>query len=249
MLCSIWTALALLCVLFPSVTLGFFCSPILSPGGSERTSQAQRIPRSTVAASTNNIFVTTDTATDDSDAVQSKIQVYDSVISPLTCQIMHCLLVEQIYWSDGDTVIFHRPDDDTSEEDVEQPPLTQLGWCIHRLLTEIGDISRTVEYWSRDEFMNIPAHVDIDENQFNDNISISCISSGSSGYTTDDGNNNREKSTNRHKSKKRKAKEVQLQTNCQNFKPTRRQNYKWMKDTQMAVKREKSTWINANPVE
>ena len=99
---------------------------------------------------------------------------------------MHCLLVEQIYWSNGDTVIFQRPDDDTSEEDVEQSPLTQLEWCIHRLLTEIGDISRTVEYWSRDEFMNIPAHVDIDENQFNDNISISCISSGSSGYTNDD---------------------------------------------------------------
>lgn len=181
---SIRSALVL-CIIFPDVTLGFFCSPILSPGGIGRTSQARRIPRPAVAALTNDNIITTDAAIDDSDAIQSKIQVYDSVISPLTCQIMHCLLVEQSYRSDGDTVIFQRPDDDTMEKDAEQPPLTQLEWCIHRLLTEIGDTSRTVEYWSRDEFMNIPAHVDIDENRFNDNIS-STSSIASSGGASDD---------------------------------------------------------------
>lgn len=86
---------------------------------------------------------------------QTDIQVYDNVVSPLACRIMHCLAVEQSFQSDGETCVFQR-----------REASTPLECCIDRILTALGDHSQTVEYWSRDEYMNIDVHVDIDENRF-----------------------------------------------------------------------------------
>ena len=86
---------------------------------------------------------------------QTDIQVYDNVVSPLACRIMHCLAVEQSFQSDGETCVFQRNE-----------ASTPLECCIDRILAALGDHSQTVEYWSRDEYMNIDAHVDIDENRF-----------------------------------------------------------------------------------
>jgi hypothetical protein len=88
--------------------------------------------------------------------VNNDVQVYDSAFSPLTCEVLHALCVEQSLRVDGDTYIFWRPP-------FHKRPLTPLEHAIDSALTALDDPSRTVEYWSRTEYMNIDAHVDIAE--------------------------------------------------------------------------------------
>jgi hypothetical protein len=48
-------------------------------------------------------------------------------------------------------------------------PLTPLEHAIHSILLELNDPCHIVEYWSRDEYMNMDAHVDIAEQELEDN--------------------------------------------------------------------------------
>jgi hypothetical protein len=86
------------------------------------------------------------------------VQVYDAAFSPVACKVIHALALEHSLASNSDTCIFLRPPFNVTA-------LTPLEHAMDSALTALNDTSgRIVEYWSRDEYMNIDAHVDIDEN-------------------------------------------------------------------------------------
>jgi hypothetical protein len=92
---------------------------------------------------------------------ENPVQVFDNVVSPVVANVLHYLAFEQSLRSNGDTCLFVRPPYNTK-------PLTPLEHFIDSVLTTSETPAsadcRVVEYWSREEYMNIKAHVDIDEN-------------------------------------------------------------------------------------
>jgi hypothetical protein len=90
-----------------------------------------------------------------------EIQVYDHVFSPEACQELHELAVDHASRSESSVV--HRFGGGGTETTDTMTPLEQ---ALHFLLKEVGDTTTPIiEYWSRDEYMNINAHCDIDERQ------------------------------------------------------------------------------------
>jgi hypothetical protein len=86
------------------------------------------------------------------------VQVYDAAFSPVACNVIQSLALVHSLASNSDTCIFFRPP-------FNETALTPLEHAMDSALTALNDTSgRIVEYWSRDEYMNIDAHVDIDEN-------------------------------------------------------------------------------------
>lgn len=77
------------------------------------------------------------------------VTVHDDVISNATCETMD----RQLQLGDlGHTVFFR-----------EEPPRTFTESVIHSLLLSTNDNSPIVEYWWREEWMNLELHRDIDE--------------------------------------------------------------------------------------
>jgi hypothetical protein len=99
---------------------------------------------------------------DDANSEINSVQVFDNVVSPVVANVLHYLAFEQSLRSNGDTCLFVRPP-------YNNKPLTPLEHFIDSVLnttetTKASADCRVVEYWSREEYMNIKAHVDIDEN-------------------------------------------------------------------------------------
>jgi hypothetical protein len=92
---------------------------------------------------------------------ENPVQVFDNVVSPVVANVLHYLAFEQSLRSNGDTCLFVRQPYNTK-------PLTPLENFIDSVLTTLETPAsadcRVVEYWSREEYMNIKAHADIDEN-------------------------------------------------------------------------------------
>lgn len=86
----------------------------------------------------------------------SSVTVYDETFSSSTCKELHYLAVDHSTRGDDGSSLFIRPPNN-------ERPLTPLEHAIDSALVALGDTSRKVEYWSRDEFMNIDVHADIDE--------------------------------------------------------------------------------------
>eukprot|EP00978_Attheya_sp_CCMP212_P041270 scaffold234566_cov53-Attheya_sp.AAC.1 len=86
------------------------------------------------------------------------VQVYDDAFSPVACQVLHCLsILHSLKKSGEETTIFFRPPHNVTS-------LTLLEQALDSALTALQDnSSQYVEYWSRQEYMNMDAHVDIDE--------------------------------------------------------------------------------------
>jgi len=86
------------------------------------------------------------------------VQVYDDAFSPVACQVLHCLsILHSLKKSGEETTIFFRPPHNVTS-------LTLLEQALDSALTALQDnSSHYVEYWSRQEYMNMDAHVDIDE--------------------------------------------------------------------------------------
>jgi hypothetical protein len=101
--------------------------------------------------------------------VSALVQVYDSVFSPMACNVIHALSVDHSIRGNSDTCIFLRPPFNTV-------PLTPLEHAIDSALSALNDPCRTVEYWSRDEYMNIDAHVDIAEQELEEDGILRCPS-------------------------------------------------------------------------
>jgi hypothetical protein len=103
-------------------------------------------------------------STDDQAAPRSDVSVYDGVFSPSACGEMHYLA--SLRGDDGSS-IFTRPPHN-------EMPLTPFEHAIDSALVELGDSSKLVEYWSRDKYMNIDAHTDIDEMQLEEERTLRC---------------------------------------------------------------------------
>ncbi len=104
-------------------------------------------------------------------AINPTVQVFDNTFSAKVCEELHYLAVEHNErTSDGSSVFLRPPHNDK--------PLTPIEHAIDSALIEIGDTARLVEYWSRDEYMNIDAHADIDEAMLEDEGAVRCPSVG-----------------------------------------------------------------------
>lgn len=81
--------------------------------------------------------------------------------------MLHDLAVEHYERTNDGSSFFTRPPHNDK-------PLTPIEHAIDSALIELGDTTKRVEYWSRDEYMNIDAHADIDEAMLEDEGEIRC---------------------------------------------------------------------------
>lgn len=89
------------------------------------------------------------------------MRVCDNVVSPSTCELLHCLAIEHSERSHDGSSVFRRG----AASDGE---LTLLETLIDSVLTSMNDTSPLVEYWSRNKWINLEAHADIDEDTLKD---------------------------------------------------------------------------------
>lgn len=102
------------------------------------------------------------------------VQICDGAFSPAACEVLRCLAVEGTLRRDSDaTVLFVRPPSNATA-------LTPLEHAIDSALTALGDGTAAVEYWYRDEHMNLDAHVDLDEVAFDEESETGGITAAAS---------------------------------------------------------------------
>ena len=91
-----------------------------------------------------------------------KVQVYDHVFSaPTQCELLHKLAVDHAERGlDGSSIFYRR-----KQQDVV---LTPLEMALDSILEQLGDPNPVVEYWSRQEYLNLDAHADVDEEELED---------------------------------------------------------------------------------
>lgn len=110
-------------------------------------------------------------------SIDELVQVYDDTFSDLACTVINCLAVEHSFRLDGETCLYTRPP-------FNERPLQPLEHAIDSALSALeseknnsnsSNNERTVvEYWSRVEYMNMDAHVDIDERALEDEGVLHC---------------------------------------------------------------------------
>lgn len=98
---------------------------------------------------------------------EEEVRVYDGVFSSEACEMIHYLAVEHYERTNDGSSIFTRPPHNDR-------PLTPIEHAIDSALIELGDNTKRVEYWSRDEYMNIDVHADIDEAMLEDEGVVRC---------------------------------------------------------------------------
>ena len=86
----------------------------------------------------------------------------DNVFSPQVCQQLNELASEHSYRSSDGSSYFLRGNNNNQEMRQTQA-LTPLECALESVLQLLGDDNEIVEYWSRIEYINMDAHVDIDE--------------------------------------------------------------------------------------
>ena len=89
------------------------------------------------------------------------VRVCDNVVSPSTCELLHCLAVEHSERSYDGSSVFRRGV-------ASDGKLTPLETMIDSVLSSLNDTSPLVEYWSRSKWTNLEAHADIDEDTLKD---------------------------------------------------------------------------------
>mmetsp|Transcript_1729 Transcript_1729/g.2481 ORF Transcript_1729/g.2481 Transcript_1729/m.2481 type:complete len:435 (-) Transcript_1729:111-1415(-) len=95
------------------------------------------------------------------------IHVFDNVFSPYACEeLMYLSRDHSTRGNDGSSVFVRPPHN--------HRPLTPIEHAIDSFLSSLGDSTQKVEYWSRDEYMNIDVHADIDEEQLEDDNELRC---------------------------------------------------------------------------
>jgi len=100
-----------------------------------------------------------------------QVQVFDNVFSSYVCEELHYESEEHSTRGNDGSSVFTRPPDNIK-------PLTPIENAIHSFLSTLGDKTQKVEYWSRDEYINIDAHADIDEVELEDENTIRCPEMG-----------------------------------------------------------------------
>jgi len=115
-------------------------------------------------------------SSDDSSSEPSQnlnVRVYDNVFSSEACDSIHGLAIDhqcRATNSDGSSIFYRPPEDGVT--------LTPLELAIDSTLAALNDTSRVVEYWSREEYLNIDAHADVDEGELEDEGEIRCPTFG-----------------------------------------------------------------------
>ena len=95
------------------------------------------------------------------------VKVYENAFNPSACEMLHYLAVDHHERTNDGSSTFDRPPHN-------RRPLTPLENAIDSALTEMGDETKLVEYWSRDEYMNVDAHTDIDEVMLEEKGKLRC---------------------------------------------------------------------------
>ena len=95
------------------------------------------------------------------------VKIYDNVLSVDTCELLDELAQEYEENRGGihGSSIFYRRD---TNNNMEGKYITPIEHALHSILTAIGDNNTIVEYWSRQEYMNLDVHSDIDEVELED---------------------------------------------------------------------------------
>ncbi len=105
------------------------------------------------------------------DTDRSTIQVFDNVFSSYACEELTSLTQDHSERGNDGSSVFTRPPHN-------EKPLTPIEHAIDSFLISINDTTQKVEYWSRDEYINIDAHADIDEEQLEDEDILRCPQMG-----------------------------------------------------------------------
>jgi hypothetical protein len=135
--------------------------------------------------STNGATIQNNTGVEDTctsaELAINDIKIYDNVYSTETCTLLHQLAKEHSDVMGDDSSIFYRKNHlqkytkstKKSKDDIHQRyghdhhpiRMTPLEFAIDSILTNICNDTTTniVEYWSRQDYMNMDVHCDIDE--------------------------------------------------------------------------------------
>ena len=117
---------------------------------------------------------------DDAAVTIDTVKIYDNVYNPETCLLLHQLAQEHSDRIGDDSSIFYRnhpsnnqsicntnntSDNSNNENDTKYRDMTALEYVIDTILTNVCNDTTTnvVEYWSRQDYMNMDVHCDIDE--------------------------------------------------------------------------------------
>lgn len=95
------------------------------------------------------------------------VEIIENVFNPAACEMLHYLAIEHNERTNDGSSLFTRPPHN-------KRPLTPIEHAIHSALTEMGDNTKRVEFWSREEYMNIDTHADIDETMLEDEGRVRC---------------------------------------------------------------------------
>ena len=161
-------------ILLVTATVGWNTPRIIPrppPGASFRSHQPQRrrasCPRRRASAA-RQVSRRAETLGADVRAPDEEVQVYDGAFGPDACAVLHALASVHALRADGATSLFVRPPRNVTA-------LTPLESALDSALAALNDTTgRTVEYWSREEHMNIDAHVDVDEELLEAGGALSC---------------------------------------------------------------------------
>ena len=94
------------------------------------------------------------------------VQVFDHVFSAEACDLLHDLALDV-----RRSFVFDRPpkqknsQQDATASNKQEELLTPLEAALDAVLTALGDPHDVVEYWTRQEYINMDVHADLDEEQ------------------------------------------------------------------------------------
>lgn len=97
-----------------------------------------------------------------------EVSVFDGVFTQEACQELHHLAVEHAERGRDGSSIFYR----------FQASLTPLEYALNSTLAALGDCNEICEYWSRNEYLHMDVHADIDEQELDDDGVIRCPEQG-----------------------------------------------------------------------
>ena len=99
------------------------------------------------------------------------VEIIENAFSSTACELLHYLTIEHNERTNDGSSVFLRPPHN-------ERPLTPIEHAIDSALTEMGETTKLCEYWSREEYMNIDAHADIDEAMLEDEGRVRCPEMG-----------------------------------------------------------------------
>jgi hypothetical protein len=102
------------------------------------------------------------------------IRVYDNIYPPETCLELHQLAKSHADRIGDDSTLFYRISD--NDDGMDHTILSPLEYAIDSILTNVCNdtTTRVVEYWSRQEYINMDTHCDLDEYTLDEHETVRC---------------------------------------------------------------------------